>query len=53
MLSHATDVVLPFLPPKALNRDEMAARPHPNISWTWDESYTLPENFFLAYQRCV
>jgi DUF1680 family protein len=50
VLSHATDVVLPFLPPKALNRDEMATRPHPNISWTWDESYTLPENFFLAYQ---
>lgn len=50
VLSHATDAVLPWLPPKALNRDEMAARPHPNISYTWDESYTLPENFFLAYQ---
>ena len=50
VLSHATDAVLPFLPPEALNRDEMAARPHPNISYTWDESYTLPENFFLAYQ---
>jgi hypothetical protein len=50
VLSHATETVLPFLPPKALNREEMAARPHPNISWTWDESYTLPENFFLAYQ---
>lgn len=51
VLDHATDVVLPFLPPKALNRTEMAARPHPNIAWTWDESYTLPENFFLAYLR--
>ncbi len=50
VLAHATDAVLPWLPPKALNRDEMAARPHPNISYTWDESYTLPENFFLAYQ---
>jgi hypothetical protein len=50
VLGHATDAVLPWLPPKALNRDEMAARPHPNISYTWDESYTLPENFFLAYQ---
>ena len=29
----------------------MAARPHKNISWTWDETYTLPENFYLAYQR--
>ena len=49
VLAHATDAVLPFLPAKALNRQEMAARPHPNISYTWDESYTLPENFFLAY----
>jgi DUF1680 family protein len=29
----------------------MAARPHKNIAYTWDESYTLPENFYLAYQR--
>jgi hypothetical protein len=50
-LAHATDAVLPWLPPKALTRPEMAARPHPNISWTWDESYTLPENFFLAWKR--
>jgi DUF1680 family protein len=51
VLGHATDAVLPFLPPKALDRTEMAARPHKNISWTWDETYTLPENFYLAYQR--
>ena len=50
-LKHATDVVLPFLPPRALTRPEMAARPHPNIAWTWDESYTLPENFYLAWKR--
>jgi uncharacterized protein len=51
VLNHATDAVLPFLPAKALDRTEMAARPHKNISWTWDETYTLPENFYLAYQR--
>lgn len=51
VLDKATDAVMPWLPPKALNRDEMAARPHPNIAYTWDESYTLPENFYLAYQR--
>jgi DUF1680 family protein len=51
VLDHATDVVLPFLPNKALSRPEMEARPHPNVAWTWDESYTLPENFFLAYTR--
>jgi len=51
VLNRATDAVLPFLPPKALDREEMAARPHKNISFTWDETYTLPENFYLAYQR--
>ena len=51
VLDHATDAVLPWLPEKALNRVEMEARPHKNIAFTWDESYTLPENFYLAYQR--
>lgn len=51
VLAHLTDSVLPSLPPRALTRPEMAARPHPNIAFTWDESYTLPENFFLAYTR--
>jgi uncharacterized protein len=51
VLEHATDAVLPYLPAKALSREEMEARPHLNIAFTWDESYTLPENFFLAYKR--
>ena len=51
VLNHATDAVLPFLPEKALTRAEQNARPHPNISFTWDETYTLPENLFLAYKR--
>jgi DUF1680 family protein len=51
VLDKATDAVLPWLPEKALNRKEMAARPHPNIAYTWDESYTLPENFYIAYKR--
>jgi DUF1680 family protein len=51
VLNQATDAVLPWLPEKALNREEMMARPHKNISYTWDETYTLPENFYLAYQR--
>jgi len=50
-LNKATDAVLPWLPAKALNREEMMARPHKNISFTWDETYTLPENFYLGYQR--
>ncbi|MDE1177732.1 MAG: glycoside hydrolase family 127 protein [Edaphobacter sp.] len=51
VLNKATDAVLPWLPEKALNRKEMAARPHKNVAYTWDESYTLPENFYLAYKR--
>ena len=50
VLNKATDAVLPWLPEKALNREEMMARPHKNIAFTWDETYTLPENFYLAYQ---
>ncbi len=51
VLNKATDAALPWLPEKALNRTEMAARPHKNAAYTWDESYTLPENFYLAYSR--
>jgi uncharacterized protein len=47
----ATQAVLPYLPEKALSRAEQLARPHKMIADTWDETYTLPENFFLAYQR--
>src|SRR5260221_6784337 len=47
----ATQAALPHLPEKALSRPEMSARPHKIVADTWDESYTLPENFFLAYQR--
>ncbi|MGC1620845.1 MAG: beta-L-arabinofuranosidase domain-containing protein [Candidatus Acidiferrum sp.] len=51
VLKRATDAVLPYLPEKALSRAEQEARPHKSIAYTWDETYTLPENFFLAYRR--
>ncbi len=51
VLKRATDAALPHLPEKALSRPEMEARPHKDIAYTWDETYTLPENFFLAYRR--
>lgn len=51
VLKLATDAVLRHLPEKALSRPEMEARPHKDIAYTWDETYTLPENFFLAYRR--
>jgi DUF1680 family protein len=40
-----------YLPEKALSRAEQRSRPHKDTSYTWDETYTLPENLFLAYQR--
>src|SRR5438874_12126236 len=52
VLERAPEEVLPHLPEKALSRAEQEARwPHKDIAYTWDETYTLPENFFLAYQR--
>ena len=54
-LRHATDIVEPFLPDTALTRTEMRAklstRPGYNEAFNWDESYTLPENLYLAYSR--
>ena len=47
----ATQAALPYLPEKALSRDEQRARQHGMVADTWDETYTLPENFFLAYRR--
>lgn len=47
----ATEAVLPHLPDHALNRYEQRSRGYKSIAFTWDEPYTLPENFFLAYQR--
>jgi DUF1680 family protein len=51
VLKRATEAAMPHLPEKALSRAEQEARPHPSIAYTWDETYTLPENLFLAYQR--
>jgi uncharacterized protein len=51
VLKRSTDAVLPHLPEKALSRAEQEARPHKGVAFTWDETYTLSENLFLAYQR--
>ena len=51
VLAQLTTNVLPHLPEKALSRAEQAARPHKDVSYTWDETYTLPENYFLAWHR--
>jgi DUF1680 family protein len=47
----ALDSVMKHLPPGPLSRAEQEARPHKDNSFCWDEPYTLPENFFLAWQR--
>ncbi len=46
-----TAAALPHLPEKALSRAEQEARPHKDITYTYDEAYTLPENYFLASER--
>jgi len=46
-----TKAMTAYLPEKALSRAEQRSRPHKDTSYTWDETYTLPENLFLAYQR--
>lgn len=46
-----TRAITAYLPEKALSRFEQRERPHKDTSFTWDETYTLPENLFLAYQR--
>jgi DUF1680 family protein len=50
ILQRTTDTALPHLPPKAVEQGE-ARRPGKDESYTWDESYTISENLFLAYQR--
>ena len=46
-----TQAIVAYLPEKALSRAEQRSRTHKDTSYTWDETYTLPENLFLAYQR--
>ncbi len=50
-LDKLTDVATPYLPERALNRIEMREKPHKRTAQAWDESYTMPENLFLAYSR--
>jgi uncharacterized protein len=51
VLNAAVDAVLPHLPAKALSRAEQYAIPQKDEAFCWDETYTLPENLFLAYHR--
>src|SRR3984957_10206877 len=50
ILDKTTDTAMPHLPKKAVEHGQRW-RSNPDVSYTWDESYTMPENLFLAYQR--
>ena len=53
ILEHTTNTALPHLPGHAVEHDHPWRKDKdPNdASWNWDESYTMPENLFLAYKR--
>ena len=50
ILNHTTDVALPELPKTAIEHG-VSWRPGTDELYTWDESYTISENLFLAYHR--
>ena len=51
ILEHTTNTALPHLPGHAVEHGVPWRKDKDDPSWTWDESYTMPENLFLAYQR--
>jgi DUF1680 family protein len=53
ILEQTTNTALPQLPDHAIEHDQnwRPDKDPKDESWTWDESYTMPENLFLAYQR--
>ncbi len=50
ILEKTTQIATPHLPGKAIEHGK-SWRPGTDESFTWDESYTMAENLFLAYQR--
>jgi uncharacterized protein len=50
LLERTTAAAVPHLPPAAIDR-ELPWRLGKDQSFRWDESYTNPENLFLAYRR--
>ncbi|HET6181659.1 MAG TPA: beta-L-arabinofuranosidase domain-containing protein [Candidatus Sulfotelmatobacter sp.] len=52
IMEETTKTALPHLPGKAIEHGQSWRVGHENDeSYTWDESYTISENLFLAYQR--
>ena len=50
ILDETTKTALLHLPKKAVEHGQRW-RSNPDVSYMWDESYTISENLFLAYQR--
>jgi DUF1680 family protein len=50
ILNKTTDAALPHLPETAIEHD-VSWRPGTDETFSWDESYTISENLFLACQR--
>lgn len=50
ILQRTTDTALRNIPEHAVEHGQ-SWRLGKDISYNWDESYTIPENLFLAYQR--
>lgn len=50
ILERTTNAALPHFPKQAVEHD-VKWRLDKDPTWTWDESYTISENLFLAYQR--
>ncbi len=48
LLDASTNAVVQVLPEHVVQHD-VAWRPDRDVSWSWDESYTLPENLYLVY----
>ncbi len=53
ILEKTTDTALPHLPGHAVEHDHpwRKDKDPDDLEWNWDESYTMPENLFLAYKR--
>ena len=57
LLEQTTNAAEPHLPPRALDRDEpqrlwrQSVGDNTSNDYTWDESYTLAENLYLAWER--
>jgi uncharacterized protein len=51
-LQNATDAAMKYLPPKAMpHRDTPVLHREDFTEHWWDESYTMPENLFIAWRR--